>query len=472
MSSNIFFHLISLAIWLATFAFAVAANDEVDLLYASPTPYVANVPAPTPYRYLQKSGGGFRPSGSSYKKPSYYGGSSTYYGTRNSSGAECGSECFIILGIIFVVIIAVVIGWYWWKHREGSRNTNMNDVPNEQKWVKEEEHGIMTPCLPPGEYTGIYQQHGQHYSMDPFQIMYELAGATGQYSVRGNGNDTIGKFTLTGLWAGSRLALTKHYILGTGDPRENRGHQVHIRLEKIAGRNSMGGQYFVRTPQYSGDDDVEIWPVESPSEKAAYIEASKVETSEVIPTVVGGIIPSTPDQFVDAEQAKPFPSAPPLEETATPKASMMAGVYVPGQDNNNEETMGAGAAKYSVGPGMYAHPTSLYTPQAVAYHSSRMLQTLPSISSRKIVQETEVDVTVIKCSEQKLAIRLRGTGPEPKITGLPKEGVLAESDLEVGDKILSINGEAIIRGSADVVSKLNKATVGSVMVITVVRPVS
>lgn len=130
---------------------------------------------------------------------------------------------------------------------------------------------------------------------------------------------------------------------------------------------------------------------------------------------------------------------------------------MPGQDSGQT---------YSVGPGIYAHPTG-FGAQTVAYRSSRMLAGVTSrISNRNLVQETEVDVPIIKSSGDKMQIKLRGT----KIVAMP-EGSLAESGLKVGDNILSIDGEAILKGSA-VMSKLNKAPTGSVINVTVLRPAS
>jgi hypothetical protein len=40
----------------------------------------------------------------------------------------------------------------------------------------------------------------------------------------------VGAFTVEGEYSFARLSLTKHYIIGTGDPRENQGHSVQLRL--------------------------------------------------------------------------------------------------------------------------------------------------------------------------------------------------------------------------------------------------
>ena len=256
--------------------------------------------------------------------------------------------------------------------------------------------------------------------------------------------------------------MTKQYLRGTGDPNENHGHQIHMRLakEKTSGmiindRPRMVGRYYVRTPQYSGEDHMSIWLVEGGAAASDGVEVTAADSTN-IPVVVATVVS---DEEMGGN-VQPTPSAPPLQETAPPipATPAMAGVYVPGQDSGQT---------YSVGPGIYAHPTR-FGAQTVAYRSSRMLAGVTSrISNRNLVQETEVDVPIIKSSGDRMQIKLRGT----KIVALPG-GVLAESDLKIGDNILSINGEAILRGSTEVMSKLNKAPVGSVINVTVLRSAS
>ena len=428
-------------------------------------------------RHLKKSFGGSSWSsgsksygGSSYK---WSGGSNKL---RGYGGGESGSP-HVLLGIIIVVSISMILilTYCYIKHKEGKRNSDTDSIPSEHNWVMSHLNtASKEPCSAPGKYTGLYNQNFEEQLMEPFELSYEPSGIPNQHTVKGKGEDRVGSFVLRGVWKGDRLAMTKQYLRGTGDPNENHGHQIHMRLakEKTSGmiindRPRMVGRYYVRTPQYSGEDHMSMWLVEGGAAASDGVEVTAADSTN-IPVVVATVVSSSSAsdaQFMDEEMgsnARPTSSAPPLQETAPPipVTPAMAGVYVPGQDSSSGQT-------YSVGPGIYAHPTG-FGAQAVAYRSSRMLAGVTSrISNRNLVQEMEVDVPIIKSSGDKMQIKLRGT----KIVALPG-GVLAESDLKVGDNILSINGESVLRGSTEVISKLNKAPVGSVINVTVLRSAS
>ena len=432
-------------------------------------------------RYLKKSsfGGSSWSSGSktsSYggSKYKWSGGSNKFRGYGSGEGGSCDDHCFLGIVVVTSISFLLILIYCYIKYKEGKRKSDTDSIPTEHNWVMTHLNtASKEPCSAPGKYTGLHNQNGVEQLMEPFELSYEPSGIPNQHAVKGKGDDRVGSFVLRGVWKGDRLAMTKQYLRGTGDPNENHGHQVHMRLakEKTSGMiindcPRMVGKYYVRTPQYSGEDHMSIWLTEGGAAASDSVEVAAADSTN-IPAVMGATVVSSPPvsdaQFVDEEMggnSRPTPSAPPLQETAPPIASThaMAGVYVPGQDNGQT---------YSVGPGMYAHPTG-FGAQAVAYRSSRMLAGVTSrISNRNLVQETEVDVPIIKSSGDKMQIKLRGT----KIVALPW-GVLAESDLKVCDNILSINGEAVLRGSTEVMSKLNKAPVGSVINVTVLRSAS
>lgn len=416
-------------------------------------------------RHLKKS---FGSSSWSSGSKSYGGSSYKWSGGSNKlrgyGGGESGTP-HVLLGIIIVVSISVllILIYCYIKYKEGKRNSDTDSIPSEHNWVTSHLNtASKEPCSAPGKYTGLYNQNFEEQLMEPFELSYEPSGIPNQHTVKGKGEDRVGSFVLRGVWKGDRLAMTKQYLRGTGDPNENHGHQIHMRLakEKTSGmvindRPRMVGRYYVRTPQYSGEDHMSMWLVEGGAAASDGVEVTAADSTN-IPVVVATVVS---DEEMGGN-VQPTPSAPPLQETAPPipATPAMAGVYVPGQDSGQT---------YSVGPGIYAHPTR-FGAQAVAYRSSRMLAGVTSrISNRNLVQETEVDVPIIKSSGDRMQIKLRGT----KIVALPG-GVLAESDLKVGDNILSINGEAILRGSTEVMSKLNKAPVGSVINVTVLRSAS
>ncbi|CAF4034688.1 unnamed protein product [Rotaria sordida] len=79
-------------------------------------------------------------------------------------------------------------------------------------------------------------------------------------NVQGNGTDDVGSYDVTGSYStdDNRLTLTKQYKRGTGDPRENFGHQVKIDLKWNDQAQHFDGQWVVRTASYFGQDKFEL----------------------------------------------------------------------------------------------------------------------------------------------------------------------------------------------------------------------
>jgi len=112
-------------------------------------------------------------------------------------------------------------------------------------------------CLPPGSYSSTGMPHGQ---------------------VFGSGFDDVGQFFVQGAYDGARFSLAKRYVPGTGNPRENLGHTVGLRLtycvlsevipEQMGHLRPHGlqdgvvglyGVWHVRTPHYNGDAEMCLW---------------------------------------------------------------------------------------------------------------------------------------------------------------------------------------------------------------------
>ena len=82
--------------------------------------------------------------------------------------------------------------------------------------------------------------------------------------VSGNGADKVGVYTIEGVYSEKtrRMGLDKKYILGTGDPKENLGHTVKIRLNSHAHfcdfneeKSAFSGDWYVKTHKYEGCGD-------------------------------------------------------------------------------------------------------------------------------------------------------------------------------------------------------------------------
>ena len=133
---------------------------------------------------------------------------------------------------------------------------------------------------PAGNYVGLYWQYGRTHVV-PAQALSctSTVGTFGTVgTIAGNGFDDVGDFRVSGTYNGPQLTLTKRYIRGTGDPVENRGHSVALRLTLCdlhavlaershelrqygapVGAVGFYGTWHVRTRGYNGDAEMVLW---------------------------------------------------------------------------------------------------------------------------------------------------------------------------------------------------------------------
>ncbi|CAF4426077.1 unnamed protein product, partial [Rotaria sp. Silwood2] len=66
-------------------------------------------------------------------------------------------------------------------------------------------------------------------------------------NIRGNGDDDVGLFDVTGSYSkyDNHLTLTKQYKCGTGETHDNRGHQVKVDLKWNHQTQRFNGQWAV-----------------------------------------------------------------------------------------------------------------------------------------------------------------------------------------------------------------------------------
>lgn len=78
--------------------------------------------------------------------------------------------------------------------------------------------------------------------------------------VTGTGSDDVGVFSINGIYSNetNRLGLIKIYQAGTGNPRENLGHQVTIQLTWNTQSNKFEGEWYVQTIQYHAKNAFEL----------------------------------------------------------------------------------------------------------------------------------------------------------------------------------------------------------------------
>merc|ERR1712238_131271 len=82
---------------------------------------------------------------------------------------------------------------------------------------------------------------------------------TNTCSITGEGADTVGSYTMSGHTCGDKVSITKQYVPNTGDPIENLGHQVHLRLRLRKDGSALIGKYYIKTHKWEGSGIYKIW---------------------------------------------------------------------------------------------------------------------------------------------------------------------------------------------------------------------
>ena len=100
-----------------------------------------------------------------------------------------------------------------------------------------------------GAYYGHYKQYGRKYTMRSFELQFN------NNIVCGCGVDSVGSYLIKGIYSEKtqRMSLNKTYIEGTGNPEENLGHTVRVRLEYDTESNQFIGKWCVKTLRYNGN---------------------------------------------------------------------------------------------------------------------------------------------------------------------------------------------------------------------------
>merc|ERR1712238_532593 len=148
---------------------------------------------------------------------------------------------------------------------------------------------------PSGMYVGLYEQNSQQSSLSPFQLYFtqqyqenDSRKPTNTCNITGEGADTVGSYTMTGKTCGNNVSITKHYVPNTGDPMENLGHKVHLRLTKEG--STLTGKYYIKTHKWQGSGVYQIWLREETTTVTANAVAMPLEPimaeAHVLPVAV------------------------------------------------------------------------------------------------------------------------------------------------------------------------------------------
>ena len=175
-----------------------------------------------------------------------------------------------------------------------------------------------TPVIwsPAGNYVGIYWQYGHAHPI-PAQAMECTPKEDTAGIAVGNGFDDVGTFNMVGTYKLAKLKLTKQYVPGSGDPRENLGHAVELRLtccdlfatlpSRAPELQSWGcppgnvgfyGTWHVRTRNYKGDAEMCLWLPPVPVVIGYVITQTMTSMMQAIPYDSNG------DGVVDASQTR------------------------------------------------------------------------------------------------------------------------------------------------------------------------
>eukprot|EP01083_Nonionella_stella_P220243 788208_1 len=209
-----------------------------------------------------------------------YGGYDSYRGDRyrtSRDGLTCG-ETGRLVGLIvivlvlscFVSIILFVLSDCKADSVDGtSKNTTKHKQqkdlpPTAMQWLQKDVEII--PMMNPeyteegaehdnmmfknGQYSGFYKQYGAVHDIPPFELHFDATNKT----VSGGGWEEVGKYKIVGEYnpLNGRIAMAQIFQIGTGNPRENLGHTVYIRLQWYPPRNAFTGKWYCKTHKYQG----------------------------------------------------------------------------------------------------------------------------------------------------------------------------------------------------------------------------
>jgi len=234
-------------------------------------------------RHLQGgSGGSGSGSGSSSSSSSSRGSSSSYgrYGTSSSSSSNISQAdgILILVGALLLGVVVVLMCCCCtscWKAGTTTNNNTNNrrkpilSIPTEDDFLMSDQHTKIDESYsqvhpPSGMYVGLYEQNSQQSSLSPFQLHFtqqyqenDNGKPTNTCSITGEGADTVGSYTMIGKTCGSNVSITKQYVPNTGNPIENLGQRVHLRLTKEG--STLTGKYYVKTRKWQGSGVYQIW---------------------------------------------------------------------------------------------------------------------------------------------------------------------------------------------------------------------
>ena len=133
---------------------------------------------------------------------------------------------------------------------------NVNQPRHESNDIQPRHESYDINAFQSGTWSSRYFQYGRWNGPYKFSLSFDSESM----KVTGSGSDNIGAFTIDGSYSMTthRIGLTKQYQAGTGNPKENLGHQVTIQLTWNDQNRQFEGKWYVQTSKYHGEDKFEL----------------------------------------------------------------------------------------------------------------------------------------------------------------------------------------------------------------------
>ena len=167
---------------------------------------------------------------------------------------HCILSFFNLVGL-FIIIFCWPVYCCWRLCAGKPRRSNMKFI-NQRRTDNAELQAIDLKFFQSDLWESQYLQHSLWHAPDQLQLSFDSVQST----VTGSGSDTVGVYSIVGIYSTQtrRIALTKTYQLGTGNPLENLGHDVIIQLEWNRASLQFEGRWYVRTTKYRGSGEFRL----------------------------------------------------------------------------------------------------------------------------------------------------------------------------------------------------------------------
>jgi len=214
--------------------------------------------------------------------------------------------------------------------------------------------GVPVGQTPAGNYVGVYWQYGTCHPVPAKNLVCTAKDGVCGYAA-GYGTDDVGSFKTYGSYKNAKLMLAKKYTPGTGDPKENLGHTVQLRLtccqlmvalpRRAAELRMWGapadvigfyGTWHIRLPHYKGDGEMCLWLPPAPvviGYKITRMVTTNVSqlavdqdgdgVADMVQTTTTQSVSEVTEQVYDVRSQVPFaPKEPPIA-TAVPMGTQI-----------------------------------------------------------------------------------------------------------------------------------------------------